>query len=182
VAFEPPSAGFILNWRALGELRARGIEFATITHAAGISSTGDAKLDALLPFQEPYRIPEATARAIEHARAGGGRIVAVGTTVVRALEHAAEGGGVRPGDQLATQRIGQATILRVVDAILSGTHERGSSHYEMLRAFADDRTLEEMDAELSVHGYRTHEFGDSVYVARGVGLSASASGFPPQHE
>ena len=61
VAFEPPSAGFALDWRALSSMRARGTRFATITHAAGLSSTGDPELDALLPFDEPYRIPERTA-------------------------------------------------------------------------------------------------------------------------
>ena len=62
VAFEPPSAGFVLDWQMLKTLHARGIEFATITHAAGISSTGDAELDGRLPLDEPYEIPAATAR------------------------------------------------------------------------------------------------------------------------
>src|SRR5262249_14240194 len=60
VAFEPPSAGFVLDWALLDALRARGIGFATLTHAAGISSTGDPALDARLPFDEPYRLPPAT--------------------------------------------------------------------------------------------------------------------------
>jgi S-adenosylmethionine:tRNA ribosyltransferase-isomerase len=68
VAFEPPSAGFALDWRSLASMRARGVEFETITHAAGISSTGDEELDRLLPFDEPYRIPEATAAASDARR------------------------------------------------------------------------------------------------------------------
>jgi S-adenosylmethionine:tRNA ribosyltransferase-isomerase len=167
VAFEPPSAGFALDWRMLDAMRARGIAFATLTHAAGISSTGDAALDARLPFDEPYRIPAATARAIEAARARGGRIVAVGTTVVRALEHAAaRDGRVRAGSGVATQRVGRTSRLRVVDAILSGTHEPGTSHYELLRAFADDATLDRASRVLEARGYRTHEFGDSVLIER----------------
>ncbi|HYG82159.1 MAG TPA: S-adenosylmethionine:tRNA ribosyltransferase-isomerase, partial [Pyrinomonadaceae bacterium] len=74
VAFEPPSAGFALDWHALALMRERGVEFETLTHAAGISSTGDEALDRLLPFDEPYRIPEATARAVNQARARGGRV------------------------------------------------------------------------------------------------------------
>src|SRR5688500_16982302 len=50
VAFEAPSAGFILDWDMIGSLRARGARFASLTHAAGISSTGDAELDRLLPL------------------------------------------------------------------------------------------------------------------------------------
>ena len=60
VAFEPPSAGFVLDWKTLASMRARSVQFATITHAAGISSTGDRELDALLPFDEPYLIPAST--------------------------------------------------------------------------------------------------------------------------
>ncbi|MEO5742159.1 MAG: S-adenosylmethionine:tRNA ribosyltransferase-isomerase, partial [Vicinamibacterales bacterium] len=83
VAFEPPSAGFALDWQVIAALRAHDIGFATITHAAGISSTGDPELDMRLPFDEPYEVPSSTARAIAMTRANGGRIIAIGTTVVR---------------------------------------------------------------------------------------------------
>jgi S-adenosylmethionine:tRNA ribosyltransferase-isomerase len=167
VAFEPPSAGFVLDWQTLGALRGRGVAFVTLTHAAGISSTGDEALDARLPFDEPYFIPATTVRAIGCARARGARVVAVGTTVVRALEHASSHGiGVRAGPGLATQRIGAETPLRVVDAIVSGAHEPGSSHYDLLRAFADDAALRDAGAALDAHGYRSHEFGDSVLIER----------------
>jgi len=167
VAFEPPSAGFALDWRSLASMRGRGVEFETITHAAGISSTGDEELDRLLPFDEPYHVPRATADAIARAKARGGRVVAIGTTVVRALEHAAsEDGTVRAGAGVATQRIGPESRLRVVDAMLSGTHEVGTSHYELLRAFLDDATLGLATRELDSRGYLTHEFGDSVLIER----------------
>jgi S-adenosylmethionine:tRNA ribosyltransferase-isomerase len=169
VAFEPPSAGFALDWRVLASLRSRGIAFATLTHAAGISSTGDPELDRRLPFDEPYRIPAATAAAIARARAEGGRVVAIGTTVVRALEGAAaRDGGVRVGAGLATGRIGPATRLRVVDVLLSGTHEPGTSHYELLRAFVSDEMLHRANEALNQYDYRTHEFGDSVLIERGL--------------
>jgi len=166
-AFEPPSAGFALDWLVLDDLRRRGVSFATITHAAGISSTGDAALDALLPLDEPYFISRSTAEAIAQARARGGRIVAVGTTVVRALEAAAlDRGLVRAGSGVAKQRIVRDTRLRVVDALLSGTHEPGTTHHALLEAFADDATLLRADRELASHDYRTHEFGDSIFVER----------------
>jgi S-adenosylmethionine:tRNA ribosyltransferase-isomerase len=166
-AFEPPSAGFVLSWATVGSLAARGVEFATLTHAAGLSSTGDSKLDARLPLDEPYNIPKVTAAAISRIRALKGRIVAVGTTVVRALEAAAWANGTVPaGAGLARLRIGPETRLRVVDAILSGTHEIGTSHHELLRAFVPRRVLSRMDEQLDAHGYRTHEFGDSVLIER----------------
>jgi S-adenosylmethionine:tRNA ribosyltransferase-isomerase len=178
VAFEPPSAGFALDWRFLAAMRARGVAFATLTHAAGISSTGDDGLDRRLPFDEPYRIPLATSVAIRRARARGGRIVAIGTTVVRALEHSATcDGRVRAGEGLATQRIGATTRLRVVDALLSGTHEPGTSHYELLRAFADEAVLGRANDELGARGYRTHEFGDSVLIERKAAVAARGPGW-----
>jgi S-adenosylmethionine:tRNA ribosyltransferase-isomerase len=166
VAFEPPSAGFLLDWSMLAALQARGVGFATLTHAAGISSTGDAELDARLPFDEPYFIPPSTARAIESARSHQGSVVALGTTVVRALEHAARRGHLRAGAGLATGRIGPATRLRVVDSIVTGTHEPGSSHYELLRAFAGDAVLQRISTSLERSAYRTHEFGDSLLLER----------------
>ena len=167
VAFEPPSAGFVLDWALLGALKRCGIGFATLTHAAGISSTGDAALDARLPFDEPYHLSAATVQAIARTQAMGSRVVALGTTVTRALEHAAaRSGGMRAGDGLADQRIVAGTPLRIVDAIVSGTHEPGTSHYELLRAFASDAVLRRASAALDRHGYRTHEFGDSVLIER----------------
>jgi S-adenosylmethionine:tRNA ribosyltransferase-isomerase len=167
VAFEPPSAGFILDWHTLGAMRTRGIDFATVTHAAGISSTGDDELDRRLPFDEPYEIPAATVSALASARSRGSRVVAIGTTVVRALEDAARpDGSVRAGAGVATERIGPDTPLRVVDAIVTGIHEPGTSHYELLRSFADDRALERAQQELVEQGYRSHEFGDSVLIER----------------
>jgi S-adenosylmethionine:tRNA ribosyltransferase-isomerase len=167
IAFEPPSAGFALDWRILGAWRERGVTFATVMHAAGISSTGDAALDARLPFDEPYRIPERTAAAIGQAKSNKGRIIAIGTTVVRALEAAAEADGiVRAGDGIARGRIGPDTPLRVVDAILTGLHQPGESHFELLRAFAGDALLDRLLAAVAERGYRTHEFGDSMLIER----------------
>jgi S-adenosylmethionine:tRNA ribosyltransferase-isomerase len=90
----------------------------------------------------------------------GGRVVAVGTTVVRALEHS----GGRSGERVADQRIGPATQLRIVDAILSGTHGPDESHYQVLRAFHGDDVLGRAAAALEASNYRTHEFGDSVLI------------------
>jgi S-adenosylmethionine:tRNA ribosyltransferase-isomerase len=166
-AFEPPSAGFVLDWRTLDAIHRLGVDFATITHAAGISSTGDAELDTRLPFDEPYRITESAARSIRLAHAVGGRLIAIGTTVVRALEHAVSVHGLmKETTGVATNKIGPATELRAVDAILSGTHEPGTSHHKLLSAFVDQRTLAKMDQILQRYAYRTHEFGDSVFVEK----------------
>ena len=124
-------------------MRERGIAFATLTLAAGISSTGDAGLDRRLPFDEPYRIPEATASAIRQARAAAAdglspsapRSCARSSTPPHATVSCARARPWRISASVPT------SWLRVVDAILSGTHEPDSSHYQLLRAFVDDATL-----------------------------------------
>lgn len=167
LAFEPPSAGFALDWRTIAAWRRRGIGFASLTHAAGISSSGDAAIDLRLPFDEPYRIPAATASAIARTKAAGGRVIAIGTSVVRALEHAASTqGGIRAGNGLAQGRIGPRTSLRAVDALLTGVHQPGESHFELLRAFAGDLILDRVSLMLEAWNYRSHEFGDSVLIER----------------
>ena len=167
IAFEAPSAGFALDWRTLKGWRERGVGFATLSHAAGLSSTGDAALDRRLPFDEFYRIPEACASAIEAAKSRSGRVIAIGTSVVRALESAANADGtVRAGEGRASGRIARGAPLRVVDAILTGVHQPGESHYELLRAFADDRVLDRVRAAVEERDYRAHEFGDSLLIER----------------
>jgi S-adenosylmethionine:tRNA ribosyltransferase-isomerase len=167
VAFEPPSAGFALDWHTRTVWRRRGIGFATLTHAAGISSTGHPLLDLRLPFDEPYRIPEHTAAAIECAKSKDRRIIAIGTTVVRALESAANAyGSVRTGDGVASGRIVRETPIRVADALLTGVHQPGESHFELLRAFADDALLDQISEAFAQHDYRPHEFGDSMLMER----------------
>jgi S-adenosylmethionine:tRNA ribosyltransferase-isomerase len=167
IAFEPPSAGFALDWRTLAAWRQRGVRFVTLTHAAGISSTGDPMLDLRLPLDEPYRIPERTAAAVNETKAAGGRVVAIGTSVVRALESAANtDGSVRGGDGIARGRLDHDTQLRIADAILTGVHKPGESHFELLRAFADDAALERISRAFVKHGYEGHEFGDSVLIER----------------
>ena len=167
VAFEPPSAGFALDWRTVERWRSRGIALATLTHAAGISSTGDTELDQRLPLDEPYFIPERTAALIRQTRQAGGRIIAMGTTVVRALESAADPWGlVHPGSGIASGRIGPQNLLKIVDAVLPGMHQPGESHFELLRAFAKGTFLEHVSHVAEESGYRSHEFGDSMLIER----------------
>ena len=170
---EMPSAGRPLRWEVLLALRRRGVRIARLTHAAGLSSTGDAELDRLLPLSERCEVPEATARELAETRARGGRVIAVGTTVVRALETAArEDGSVAPGEHLATLRLGPGYRLRVVDGLLTGMHEPGTSHFALLRAFAPEEVLLRADAHAESEGYLCHEFGDSMLLLRG-GLGRS---------
>jgi hypothetical protein len=109
----------------------------------------------------------------------GGRIVAIGTTVVRALEAAGAPAGIlHAGNGVATGRIGAGTKLRIVDAVLTGAHEPGTSHHSLLGAFLGETMLRRVDAALAANHYRTHEFGESVLVERGVDSEKSSATSP----
>ena len=169
-AFEMPSAGRPLSWEILLALRRRGVRWASLTHAAGLSATGDPAIDAALPLPEAYDIPAATARAVAETRARNGRVVAVGTTVVRALEGAAQqhGGIVRAGRGETDLRITPTFRPRVVDGILSGAHAAHESHFQLLSAFAGAELLAAAAAHAERAGFLTHELGDSMLVLPGA--------------
>jgi S-adenosylmethionine:tRNA ribosyltransferase-isomerase len=163
---EMPSAGRGLALPLLARIRARGVRVAPLTHAAGLSSTGDAELDAALPLPERFEIPEATVAAIEAARLWGGRVVAVGTTVVRALEGSAvqNGGQVQAGHGTTDLVLGAGHRRAVVDGLLSGIHARDSSHFALLRAFLPPPIDTHYLLQVAAGGYRGHEFGDSTLI------------------
>jgi S-adenosylmethionine:tRNA ribosyltransferase-isomerase len=165
-AVEPPSAGLPINFELLAELRQLGVTVASLTHAAGLSSTGDAALDALLPLPEHYDIPAATVEAIEKTHREKGRVIAVGTSVVRALEGsaAANGGRLRAGEGTTGVRIDERFRLRVVDGLLTGIHEPGTSHFLLLTAFIHPDRLEAAARHAEAGGYFGHEFGDSMLI------------------
>lgn len=164
---EMPSAGRPLSWSTLVALRRRGVEIATLTHAAGLSATGDLHLDAALPLPERSDIPAATVEAVARARGRQGRVIAMGTTVVRALEgRVALRGTLQPGDAVTDLRLSPTTPLRVADAIVTGMHTPGESHFELLGAFVDAEQLDGMWKAALEAEYRSHEFGDLALLWR----------------
>jgi S-adenosylmethionine:tRNA ribosyltransferase-isomerase len=166
-AAEMPSAGRPLSWEILLDLRRRGVRVAALTHAAGLSATGDPALDAALPLRERFDLPAATVQAIADTRQRGRRIVAVGTTVVRALEGAAADGGlVKPGPGDTDLRIGPGFHPRVVDGVLSGVHGPDESHFALLSAFANASLLNAAWKRADELGFRSHELGDATLVLR----------------
>jgi S-adenosylmethionine:tRNA ribosyltransferase-isomerase len=164
-AVEMPSAGRVLDASALIALRARGVRVAAVTHAAGLSSTGDPAIDACLPLPERWHVPRATADAVRETRAAGGRVIAVGTSVVRALEAASQPTGVlAPGEGITDRVLGPGTRRRVVDAILTGVHEEDTTHFSLLGAFAPRARLDEAMSRAEEEGLLAHELGDAWLV------------------
>jgi S-adenosylmethionine:tRNA ribosyltransferase-isomerase len=160
-AAEMPSAGYPLIWKTLLELKRRGVRLAWLTHAAGLSSTGHENIDALLPFPEHFEIPPETIDAVALARRSGGRVVAVGTTVVRALEGSlALKGCLEAGEGYTDLVIDGSFQRQIVDGLLTGMHDPAQSHFRLLRAFADESLLRRAWRHAAAAGYMCHEFGD----------------------
>jgi S-adenosylmethionine:tRNA ribosyltransferase-isomerase len=158
---EMPSAGRPFTPRLVTALVARGIGVAPITLHAGVSSPerGEA------PIAERFEVPEATARLVTATRGWGGRVVAVGTTVVRALETAAApDGSVAPARGWTNVVVTPRRGLRAVDGLVTGWHEPEASHLRLLEAALGPELLaRSYDAALE-HGYLWHEFGDAQLV------------------
>lgn len=154
---EMPSAGRAFTPEILQRLARRGIGFATLTLHTGVASLEDHEP----PYAEPFTVPPETVMAIAAARASGGRVIAVGTTVVRALESAADATGeLVPASGWTELVITPERGVRVVDGLLTGFHEPKASHLAMLEAIAGRTHLERAyDAALAGR-YLWHEFGD----------------------
>jgi S-adenosylmethionine:tRNA ribosyltransferase-isomerase len=155
---EMPSAGRPFTAELFTRLIAGGVGIVPVTLHTGVSSPERHEP----PYPEQFDVPATTARAVNEARAAGGRIVAVGTTVVRALESAAGADGLVAAERGWTRLvIGPERGVRVVDGIVTGWHEPEASHLRMLDAIAGPELLcRSYDAALA-HGYLWHEFGDS---------------------
>jgi S-adenosylmethionine:tRNA ribosyltransferase-isomerase len=154
-AVEMPSAGHALSWRLLLKLIRKGVQIVPLTHGAGLSSTGDVTIDLALPLAERFEIPTSTMEAVRRTMAGGGRVIAVGTSVVRALESAGMG-----LSGFTTLKLGPGYERKIVDGLLTGTHDVSESHYQLLRAFLPENILAQVSQRLERQDYLTHEFGD----------------------
>lgn len=151
---ELASAGRAFTPELLTRLMAKGVGVAPLVLHTGVSSGEDHEP----PYEEYYRVPEATARQVN---AGRGRVIAVGTTAVRALETVADSDGlVHPGEGWTRLVITPERGVRAVDGLLTGLHEPRASHLMMLEAIAGLPHLERAYWEALQHGYLWHEFGD----------------------
>ncbi len=154
---EMPSAGRPFTGALVAELVARGVGVVPLVLHTGVSSLEGHEM----PYPERYEVPAATAAAVNSTRAAGGRVVAVGTTVVRALETTADADGwVEPGAGWTELVLGPERPTRAVDGLVTGWHEPRSSHLSLLEALAPIAVLETAYAAAVRAGYRWHEFGD----------------------
>ncbi len=160
---EMPSAARPFTLGVLEDLAARRVTIASIVLHAGVSGleveAEDVEDQPMYP--EPFRVPRATADAVEAAREDGRPVIAVGTTVVRALESAWDGRRVRPTSGFTRLFVHPGRGVNVVDGLVTGLHDPLATHLAMLYAIADHDLIRDGYAEAVREGYLWHEFGDS---------------------
>jgi S-adenosylmethionine:tRNA ribosyltransferase-isomerase len=155
---EMPSAGRPFTHGLVTRLVTKGVAVAPVTLHTGVSSqeAGEA------PQPERFAVPASTARLVNAVRAGGGRVVAVGTTVTRALESAVTNGLVVERSGWTDRVVSPADPPRVVTGLVTGWHDPMASHLLLVEAVAG-RELAQRAYEAAVaHGYLWHEFGDAA--------------------
>jgi S-adenosylmethionine:tRNA ribosyltransferase-isomerase len=155
---EMPSAARPFTTELVAELVSGGVLLAPVTLHCGVSSLEAGES----PYPERYRVPAETARLVNAVRDWGGRVIAVGTTVVRALETvAARDGTVSAGSGLTRLVVTPERGLLAIDGLITGWHEPESSHLSLLEAAAGPELLRRSYEAAHTARYRCHEFGDS---------------------
>lgn len=154
---EMPSAGRPFTPELITRLVAGGVGIAPV-----VLHTGVASLEAgETPYPERFRVSPVTANRVNDAHRDGGRVIAVGTTVVRALETVVDRRGqVHPGTGWTETLVTPDHPARAVDGLLTGWHEPEASHLAMLEAVAGRELLERSYRHAVAEGYLWHEFGD----------------------
>lgn len=153
---EMPSAGRPFTPEVITRLVAKGVDVAPLVLHTGVASLESTEL----PYPERLRVPVATAERVNATRRRGGRVIAVGTTVVRGLETAGASGTVEPYDGWTDLVITPSRGVHVVDGLLTGWHEPEASHLLMLEAVAGRELLERSYEASLAEAYLWHEFGD----------------------
>lgn len=154
---EMPSAARPFTPELVTRLVTSGIMIAPIVLHAGVSSQEFGEP----PIAERFRVPTATAHLVNWTRRAGGRVIAVGTTVVRALESAGKpDGSIAPAHGWTDLVLGPDRPARVVDGLVTGMHTPDASHLLLLEAVAGPAIVQRAYNAALERRYLWHEFGD----------------------
>jgi S-adenosylmethionine:tRNA ribosyltransferase-isomerase len=167
-----PTAGLHLTPELLERARARGVELGRLELEVGLGTFRPVVVDDLsehVMHEERFRVDPALCAQIAGARARGGPIVAVGTTVVRALESAAD--PAQPGLVIAQSAATRLLIqpgyaFRIVDALLTNFHQPKSTLLALVAAFAGERAMRGAYQAALSERYRFLSFGDAMWLPR----------------
>jgi len=166
-----PTAGLHFTPALMEALRARGARLAFVRLDVGLGTflpVRAARVEEHRMHEESCWVPEETAQALSEARAAGGRVVAVGTTVVRCLESFAdEAGHVEAGCRRTDMFIFPGYRFRLVQAMLTNFHLPGSTLLMLVAAFLGREETLAAYREAVAEGYRFYSFGDAMWLEKG---------------
>jgi S-adenosylmethionine:tRNA ribosyltransferase-isomerase len=167
-AVAAPTAGLHFTPELMGRLRERGVSVHSITLHVGYGTFAPVRVADIRAHRmhaERFAIPAGTAEGIAAARAAGGRVVAVGTTVVRTLEYVADaGGGIRAGAGSCELFIHPGYRFKAVDALVTNFHLPRSSLIMLVSAFAGRERVLAAYREAVREGYRFFSYGDAMLI------------------
>ncbi len=182
-AVAAPTAGLHFDAAVLADLEARGVQRAYLTLHVGAGTFQPMRvedIDAHTMHSERLAVPQATCDAINAARAGGARVIAVGTTVVRSLEAAASQPGCAAGGELRAfagetrMFIKPGHQFRVVDAMVTNFHLPESTLLILCAAFAGREPLLAAYAHAVRERYRFFSYGDAMFLGASAAAAARA--------
>lgn len=163
-----PTAGLHFTKELLEKLDAMGVRHIFITLQVGLGTFRPVKADNIadhVMHSEYCEITEEAARAINGAKAAGGRVIAVGTTVVRTLESFAQKfGSVQPGGIDTRLFISPGYQYKVIDALITNFHLPMSTLLMLVSAFGGYETMMHVYKEAVQKRYRFFSFGDSMFI------------------
>ena len=173
-AVAAPTAGLHFTPELVSDLQRVGVESTRVTLHVGPGTFRPVSVERIADHtmdEERYHVPEVAAAAIEACRRRGGRVVAVGTTVVRTLESAArvesdQLGTVRPETSRTRLFITPGFRFRVVDALLTNFHLPKSTLLMLVSAFAGRESVLEAYSDAVKNNYRFYSYGDAMWLER----------------
>jgi S-adenosylmethionine:tRNA ribosyltransferase-isomerase len=163
-----PTAGLHFTARLLADLERRGIQRTRLTLHVGPGTFQPVQVERLEDHpmhEERFELDESCATAVRECRRRGGRVVAVGTTVVRVLEHCAnDKGEVAPASGATALFISPGYNFRCVDALITNFHLPRSTLLMLVSAFGGHERILAAYRVASDAGYRFYSYGDAMWV------------------
>lgn len=166
-AVAAPTAGLHFDAAMLARCAELGVGTAYLTLHVGAGTFQPVRVDDLERHSmhaERVRVPAAVCDAVAAARARGGRVIAVGTTVVRSLESAAQSGALLPFEGETRLFIRPGFTFNVVDALLTNFHLSESTLLMLVCAFGGYENIMAAYRHAVQARYRFFSYGDAMFV------------------
>ncbi len=168
-AVAAPTAGLHFTPDVLNEIRNKGVEIGELTLHVGAGTFAPLRAEQIKSrklHQEYFEIDQTLCDQIKIARSNGGRVIAVGTTVVRALESLMQENGIEPMSGLTDIFIVPGFDFQLVDAMVTNFHLPESSLIMLVSAFAGKERILKSYQHAVDNGYRFYSYGDSMFLEK----------------